>query len=168
MDLAKFSQDLLPLVLSAGENVSKLVGESGQDLSYYRALYPVEMGSGLKDVTTKLAKVADSIKHLGNTEEDSSSIQNIADEYDEKVVDVLDGFLEEADHQLDLYYGRIKESKITATFQPAKKRFKYQKSPANAIRLSPEDNRKHIRCIIGNLYLFRYFRARGESIRECH
>lgn len=159
MDLAKFSQDLLPLVLSAGENVSKLVGESGQDLSYYSALYPVEMGSGLKDVTTKLAKVADSIRNVGSNEEESAKIQNVANEYSDKVVDVLDGFLEEADHQLDLYYGRIKESKITATFQPAKKRFKYQKSPSNAIRLRPEDNRKHFRSIISNLYLYRYFRA---------
>lgn len=95
MDVTEFSKELLPLVLCAGESVSKLAGESGQDLSYYNALYPNEVASGIKNVTAKLADVAEKIRSL-ESGQDSGKVLNIADDYAEKIVDVLDGFLEEA------------------------------------------------------------------------
>lgn len=59
--------------------------------------------------------------------------------YEDALLDVVDGMLEEADHQLDILHGRIKQPKIFVRDQPMQKRTRFQTAPAHLNVIKPED-----------------------------
>lgn len=138
-----FAKQLFTLLSQAGKLVVKLTGEDGHELHYYRALYPSLFHGDLQVVSARMAQLGGSLflqkaQERGRAEVAAPS--NPAEDYADRITEILDDYLEEVDHQLDLLHGRIREPQIRASLQPPP-RNKFRMKPAAPNIIRPSDTR---------------------------
>lgn len=136
MDVDELRGEVLPAVVRAAQLVSRLCGSCDNDIHFYQTVYPDVAAEALRACSARLLQLAQAVHSQAAAGQRPGAPADPRELYDE-VGDVLDGMLEECDHQLDVAFGRIKEPKI-AVREPHAKRTRFQTAPAHLTVIRPE------------------------------
>lgn len=137
----KLFDELLPTVAKAAKEVTKVCGPTDTDLGYYQAVYPDVVVKNASVISAKLLSLTKTIATVCSQDPTRTAMaldRPSTELYEDALLDVLDGMLEEADHQLDILHGRIKQPKIFVR-EPMQKRVRFQTAPSHLKIIKPED-----------------------------
>lgn len=141
LDVTQLQKELLPAVVQAAQQVTKLCGAMDSDLSYYQAIYPDVLNAALPSLSQRLIDSSQAIVSAASYS--GRALMECEDAYIDLMQDVMEDMLEACDHQLDLAFGRIKapciEAKVSANTARRSQPRLFQTAPAHLTVIKPTD-----------------------------